>query len=158
MLIYTACVRVQPLPPHTLHHSSAIRLHTSSFLQLFIHHTYGHTFPITQKASEPKVHEVSRYSRIFRMIEPSHFYFSSCLVHRYVIAAYVPYAAILSRLIDTDSSSYTVPSLPEVFQTSPPSQPSSSPHSSASYYDEASYNRGLFLYHHISKDSVCCSQ
>lgn len=98
---YTVCVRVQPLPPHTLHHSSAIRLHTSSFLQLFIHHTYGHTFPITQKASEPKVHEVSRYSRIVRTIELSHFSliflvpivldgfpikFFSCPVCRHVIA------------------------------------------------------------------------
>ena len=69
-------VRSRPMPtPHLLLlHTSAIRLHTSSFLQLFIHHqTYGHTFPITEKASEPKVHEVSRYSRILRIIEPSHF-------------------------------------------------------------------------------------
>ena len=70
---YTACVRVRPLPtPHHLSlHTSAIRLHTS--FQLFIHQSYGHTFPVTEKASEPKVHEVSRYSRIFRIIELSHF-------------------------------------------------------------------------------------
>ena len=115
---YTTYVRSRSLPTshHLLLHTSAIRLHTSSFLQLFIHHqSYGHTFPISQKTSEPKVHEVSRYSRIFRMIAPSHFYLSSCLVYCYGIAVLVPYAAILSRPIHTDSSSYTVPSVQEVF-------------------------------------------
>ena len=74
-----------PTSHHLSLHTSAIRLHTSSFLQLFIHQLYGHTFPITEETSEPKVHEVSRYSRILRMIALSHFNF------------FVPYAAILSR-------------------------------------------------------------
>ena len=34
---------------------------------------FQHTFPISQKTSEPKVHEVSRYSRILRMIKLFHF-------------------------------------------------------------------------------------
>ena len=115
---YTTYVRSRPLPTphHLLLHISAIRLQTSSFLQLFIHHqTHGHNYPITEKTSEPKVHEVSRYSRIVRPIELFHFSLSSCRVYCYGIAVLVPYAAILSRPIHTDSSSYTVPSFPEVF-------------------------------------------
>ena len=81
-------VRSRPMstPHHLLLHTSAIRLHTSSFFQLFHNHSHGHTFPIAQKTSEPKVHEVSRYSRIFRMIEPSHFRLSSCSVCCHVMA------------------------------------------------------------------------
>ncbi len=75
-----------PISHHLSLHISAIRLHTSSFLQLFIHQTYGHTFPISQETSEPKVHEVCRYSRIFRMIKPSHFCLSSCSVCCHVMA------------------------------------------------------------------------
>ena len=111
---------------------------TSSFihLQLFFTHTTGHTHPISQKTSEPKVHEVSRNPRIVRCIEPSsHFCYLSCFVFlvvdgsaveslspscpvcRYAIASFrIPYVAILSRPpIHTDSSFYTVPSFPEVF-------------------------------------------
>ena len=107
---YTTYVRSRPLSTPHLHllHTSAIILHTSSFLQLFIHQSYGHTFPITQKTSEPKVHEVSRYSLILRMIKPSHFRVSSCSVCCHVMAVFFPYAAILSRLIHTGSSSYTL--------------------------------------------------
>ena len=53
--------------------SAGSLLLTSSIihLQLFFTHTTGHTPPISQKTSEPKVHEVSRNSRIVWCIEPS---------------------------------------------------------------------------------------
>ena len=41
---------------------------------------------MNHKFSEPKVHEVSRYSRVVRIIELSHFCLSSCLVCRYAMA------------------------------------------------------------------------
>ena len=66
---------LSPTPHPLLLHTSAIRLHTSSFLQPFHSLSHGHTFPITEKTSEPKVHEVSRYSRVVRTIELSHFSF-----------------------------------------------------------------------------------
>ena len=51
----------RPSPPH----SSYFLRHTSYISrQLFVHQTYGHTFPIPQKTSEPKVHEVCRDSRV----------------------------------------------------------------------------------------------
>ena len=137
--VYTTYVRSRPLPTShiLLLHTSAIRLHTSSFLQLFIlHQSYGHTFPISQKTSEPKVHEVSRYSRVFRMIELSHFslllflvslaldgfpivflfLFSLSLCHSDHLQP--PFPAVFRRAlasIHTDSSFYTVLSIPEVF-------------------------------------------
>ena len=67
--IYAAIMRSRSST--TPHLQSYFLLITS--IQLFHLKSYGHTFPVTEKASEPKVHEVSRYSRIFRIIELSHF-------------------------------------------------------------------------------------
>ena len=108
-------VRSRPMPtPHLpLLHTSAIILHTSSFLQLFHNHSYGHTFPITEKTSEPKVHKVSRYSRIFRIIELSHFSLLFFVSFKATVPCGFPQGLII--IIGTDSSSYTVPSFPEVF-------------------------------------------
>ncbi len=77
MPIYCYCVRptfadITPSFTSYFSHQTSYIIHLPSF-QLFIHHhTYGHTFPVTQKTSEPKVHEVSRYSHISRIIELSH--------------------------------------------------------------------------------------
>ena len=72
----------QPSPPHKsyfLRHNSYISR------QLFVHQSTGHSFPITQKTSEPKVHKVCRDSRVVRTIEQSHlsiiFLFSFSLCH-----------------------------------------------------------------------------
>ena len=89
----------RPSPPH-----KSYFLRPTSYIsrQLFIRHqSTEHTFPIAQKTSEPKVHEVCRDSRVVRTIELSHFCLSSCFYcarwfpHR--VSLLVPYAAILSR-------------------------------------------------------------
>ena len=85
--------------------AGSIFLLTSSFihLQLFFSHTTGHTPPISQKTSEPKVHEVSRNPRIVRCIEPSsHFCYLSCFVFLVVDGSAVerpPFPVVFRRVL-----------------------------------------------------------
>ena len=76
-------MRSRPLPtPHLLSlHTSAIRLHTSSFLQLFHHQSYGHTFPVPYEPSKSEVHQIPNHP-VMTCTEPPHSY--SCLSVSYV--------------------------------------------------------------------------
>ena len=72
-------------------------------IQLFHHQSYGHTFPVPNEPAKSKVHQIPSHPAMI-CIELSH---SFCL--------YCPVCCDIIATTHTDSSSYTVPSFPEVF-------------------------------------------
>ena len=74
-------------------------------IQLFHHQFYGHTFPVPNEPSKSEVHQIPSHPALICSIELPHSFNLSCPVC----------CDIIATTIHTDFSSYTVPSIPEVF-------------------------------------------
>ena len=70
---YTVCVRVRPLPPHTLNHPSAIIHHP--FHQLFFNLTQTHTFPVPDEPTKAEVHQIPSHPAMICSTELLHYLF-----------------------------------------------------------------------------------
>ena len=144
---------INPQPSVIIHQTSYI-IHLPSF-QLFVHQTYRHTFPVTQKTSEPKVHEVSWYSHVVRTIELSHFSFIFLSCSPLWHSGLPPLPAVFRRVfICIGSYAYTAHLKQAVPWTSPLSPASTSLHSRVFCCGEANYRIPLFLLDCTWKDSA----
>ena len=105
--------------------SNIIRLPS---IQLFHRQSYGHTFPVPNEPTKSEVHQIPNHPAMICSIELPHYLFFAtvldgssieflfCPVCCHAMAAFsCPVWCDIIVTTHTDSSSYIVPSFPEVF-------------------------------------------
>ena len=84
-------------------------------IQLFHHQSYGHTFPVPNEPAKSEVHQIPSHPAMICIELPHSYYLFRCarwFPHRVFLC---PVCCDIIATTHTDSSSYTVPSFPEVF-------------------------------------------